>query len=229
MYYDRYIEATTSKMLNRDHYVLCHDNAQKFTCIGQQGKLIETNEKKGIQINFNYGLKMLDVGEWGIFMSDDCTGAKKLVNGKFANCPIEYPLNELIAIIPKADKMGVKLIGLNATGNPFYAKKKYSKYGLVDGRCFAIKKTDFVFHESISTIPDYYATAYHLVRYGGNLILNYTYLDFKRYAKKGLGTELDRLPEKLKDVQLMLRTFPKNVRIKEKKGAHKNSHIIIKR
>lgn len=229
MYYDRYKEATTSKMLQTEHIVLCHNNADKFTCIGPQGELIQTNEPKGIQNNFNYGLRMLNPGEWGIFMSDDCVGAKKIQKGKFVDCSVMESLNELLTIIPKADKMGVKLIGLNSTGNPFYAKTKYSKYGLVDGRCFAIKRTEFEFHPIINTIPDYYASAYHLNKYGGNLILNYTFIDFKRYEKGGLGSEEDRIHDKMKDVNIMLSTFPKNVQLKDKPGQPKNSHIIIKR
>lgn len=229
MYYDRYTNATTSKMLKIPHIVLCHNNKDSFTCIGEQGQLIETNEPKGIQNNFNYGLGLMAMGEWAVFMSDDLVGAKKIHNAKFVDCTIEETLNELLSIIPKADAMGVKLIGLNSTGNPFYAKNKYSKYGLVDGRCFAIKKTDFKFHETINTIPDYYASAYHLNKYGGNLILNYTFLDFKRYEKGGLGSEQDRIHDKIKDVNLLLRLFPKNVQLKDKPNQPKNTHIIIKR
>lgn len=229
MYYDRFQKATTSKLLNREHIVLCHDNKEKFECIGEKGALIETKQPKGIQNNFNYGLSLLEKDEWGIFMSDDCIGAKKIVNGKFEKCDIDYPIEELISILPKCDKMGIKLVGLNSTGNSLYAKNKYSKFGLVDGRCFAIKKTDFRFHEEINTIPDYYSTAYHLKKYGGNLILNHTFLDFKRYEKGGLGSISDRINDKLKDVKIMLNLFPKNVVLKEKPNEPKNSHIVIKR
>jgi hypothetical protein len=68
-----------------------------------------------------------------------------------------------------------------------------------------------------------------LNKYGGNLILNYTFIDFKRYEKGGLGSEEDRIHDKMKDVNIMLSTFPKNVQLKDKPGQPKNSHIIIKR
>lgn len=229
MYYDRFETATTSKLLQKEHIVLCHNSKEKFTCIGEKGTLIETNESKGIQNNFNYALSLLEKDEWGIFLSDDLIEAKKLVNNKFVKCEVDYVLNELIDILPKCDIMNIKLVGLNPTGNPFYAKKKYSKYGLVDGRCFAIKKTDFTYHQNISTIPDYYATAYHLKKYGGNLIINYCYLEFERYKKGGLGTVEDRIKEKIKDVQLMYNLFPDNVRIKNKPNEPKGSHLIIKK
>ena len=58
-------------------------------------------------------------------MSDDLIGAKKLENNKFVNSSTDYVLNELKSILPKCDLMGVKLVGLNSTGNPFYAKNKY--------------------------------------------------------------------------------------------------------
>ena len=229
MYYDRFETATTSKMLKKNHIVLCHDNKEKFKCISDNGTLIETNQQKGIQNNFNYGLSLLDKDEWGIFLSDDLIEAKLLNGNKFESCDIDFVLNELINILPKCDLMGVKLVGLNSTGNPFYAKNKYSKYGLVDGRCFAIKKTDFTFHNEISTIPDYYASAYHLKKYGGNLILNYCFLEFERYGKGGLGSVSERLNDKLKDIRLMIKLFPNNVKIKDKPKEPNGSHIIIKR
>ena len=121
MYYDRFKNATTSKLISKEHIVLCHNNKDKFTCIGSKGKLIESKQPKGIQNNFNYGLSLLEDGEWGVFMSDDLIGAKKLENNKFVNCSVDYPLNELINILPKCDKMNIHLVGLNSTGNPFYA------------------------------------------------------------------------------------------------------------
>jgi len=229
MYYDRFEIATTSKMLTKNHIVLCHNNKERFNCISDNGTLIETNQPKGIQNNFNYGLSLLDKDEWAIFLSDDLIEAKLLNGNKFVKCDIDFVLNELISILPKCDLMGVKLVGLNSTGNPFYAKNKYSKFGLVDGRCFAIKKTEFIFHNEISTIPDYYASAYHLKKYGGNLILNYCFLDFKRYDDGGLGTIDKRLNDKLKDIKLMINLFPNNVKIKDKPNEPKGSHIIIKR
>jgi len=59
--------------------------------------------------------------------------------------------------------------------------------------------------------------------------LNYCFLDFKRYEKGGLGTVNDRIKDKLKDVNLMLSLFPKNIKIKDKPNEPKGSHIIIKR
>lgn len=229
MYYDRFTDATTSKIINKSHIVLCHNNKNNFNCIGKNGILIETNQPKGIQNNFNYALSMLNNDEWAIFMSDDLIEGKKLYNNKFITCDVDYVLDELINILPKCDLMGVKLVGLNSTGNPFYAKNKYSKFGLVDGRCFAIKKTDFRFHSEINTIPDYYASAYHLNKYGGNLILNYCYLDFKRYEKGGLGSVSDRINDKLKDIKILKSLFPNNVKVKDKPNEPKGSHIIIKR
>ena len=63
MYYDRYETATTSKLLEKEHIVLCHNNKEKFKCIGEKGTLIETNCPKGIQNNFNYGIELLEKNE----------------------------------------------------------------------------------------------------------------------------------------------------------------------
>ncbi len=232
MYYDRYEEATTSLALGdikQNHIVLCHNNANQFNCISNYGELIETGEPTGIQNNFNYALKMLEPGEWGIFLSDDYIVSKKLQDDNFIECNIKYVLDQLINLLAKCDQAGINLLGLNSTGNPFYAKKKYGKYGLVDGRAFAIKKTGFVWHPDISTCTDYYATVYHLKKYGGNLIYNHAYMDFKRYEKKGLGTVLDRADKKIADIKILKKLYPDNVIIRDKKGQPKNSHIVIKR
>lgn len=229
MYYDRYDNATSSKALKYEHIVLCHNNKNLFTCIGEKGTCIETNKPKGIQNNFNYGLSLLKKDEWGIFMSDDVLYGKVLKNGKFEKTDINIVFEMFLNLIKKADNTGVKLIGMNSTGNALYAKNKYSKYGLVDGRCFAIKKTEFTWHEKINTIPDYYATLYHLSKYGGNLIANEFFLDFKRYAKGGLGTIQDRIQDKIKDVNILKQLYPKNVKVQNKANEPVGSHIIITR
>lgn len=232
LYYDRYESATTSKVLGDfgyEHIVLCHNNSHKFRNIHEKGFLIETNKPKGIQNNMNHALSLLQDNEWCIMMSDDYKCSKKLKNGKFVDCDISYPIEQLKSVIKKADDIGVNLIGLNSTGNAFYAKKKYSKFGLVDGRCFAIKKTNFTYHNDINTIPDYYATAYHLKKYKGNLILNYTFCDFERYKKGGLGSINDRIKDKIKDCELLSKMFPNNIAIKNKVNQPKNSHVILKK
>jgi len=184
---------------------------------------------KGVQYNFNYALSMLEDGEWGIFMSDDYTESRRLVDGKFEKCKLSYVLKELERVVNKVDKSGVQLVGMNAVGNPFYARKKYSKYGLIDTRCFAVKKNKFQWDESISTIVDYYATAYHLKHYGGNLIINHCFADFVRYSKKGIGTFDERMEQKIKDCRALVRMFPENVVYRTKPNHPPLSHIVVKR
>ena len=191
--------------------------------------MIETNQPKGIQNNFNYALELLDKNEWGIFMSDDYIRSKKYVNGSFIEAEITEVLAQLQDTIALAEKIGVKLVGLNSTGNALYAKNKYGKFGLVDGRTYAIKKTNFRFHPDICTATDYYATVYHLVNIGGNLINNHCYMDYKRYSAKGIGSLEDRAEQKIKDVSLLKALFPKNIEIRNKVGQPKNSHCVIKK
>jgi hypothetical protein len=232
MYYDRFETATTSIQLsehNIKHTVLVHGNTYKFKCIGNCGDIIDTLMPKGIQNNFNYALGMHNIGEWIIFMSDDIKNSYTYQSGKFIKSNVSVVLETLNKSIQIAEKIGVKLVGLNSTGNPFYSEKPYSKYGLVDGRCFAIKKTLFKFDDRISTIPDYYATIYHLNKYGGNLIYNHSYIDFERYKSGGLGTINERSNDKIKDVLLLKQLYPENVIIKNKKGEPQNSHIVIKK
>jgi hypothetical protein len=231
MYYDRYDEATTSLALSKEgieHYVLCHSDAAKFTCIGSTGTIIETGEPKGIQNNFNWALKNTKKGDWCIFLSDDYTKSKILQGDKFINVGIEYPIEEIKKAIIMSENIGVKLIGLNSVGNPFFVTKRITTGGLVDGRCFAIQRTDFLFDESISTIPDYYSTCWHLKRYKKNIILNYTFMDFKRYGKKGLGSVTERMEQKKQDCLTIMKAFPELAYFKNKPGQEENSHIVIR-
>ena len=90
-------------------------------------------------------LQLLKEGEWGYFLSDDYEKSFRLEKGinKFVECDLKYVFEKLVETTKIADKVGVKLVGLNSTGNALYAQKKYGKYGLVDGRMFALKKTIF--------------------------------------------------------------------------------------
>ena len=232
MYYDRFKEATTSLELAKyqePHVVLCHNNAEKFTCISKYATLIETGEPKGIQNNFNYALDSIAEGEWAIFMSDDYLRSKKYENGQFVPTTMDYVLDEFKNTVHLADKAGVKLVGMNSTGNALYAKSKFGKFGLVDGRTYAIKKTNFRFHPEICTATDYYATAYHLKKYGGNLVNNHVFMEYARYSEKGIGTIEQRAAQKIKDVATLKKIFPNNIEIRNKSGQPSGSHCVVKK
>lgn len=228
MYYDRYQSATTSLMLNREHIVLCHSNKEMFTCISNKATVIETGLPKGIQNNFNYGLGLLEDGEWGVFMSDDLVCGRELTGKNFTRVDHNYVLDVFINKVNKIQNNRINLIGMNATGNELNSTREVSTFGLVDGRCFAIRKTEFTFHPHIQTIPDYYATAYHLEKYGANLVFNHFFLDFKRYHSGGLGTSDDRLEQKKKDIRTLISLFPDTVKMMDKKSQPKGSHVVIK-
>jgi len=232
LYYDRFDTATTSKALieaELKHTILCHSNKEKFNNI--YGDIIQTNKPKGIQHNLNSGLDLLKNNEWGIFLSDDYKKSFKLdkEKNKFVQCNLKEVFNNLLNTIKVADKLGVKLVGLNSTGNALYAAKKYGKFGLVDGRMFAIKKTSFKWREDINTITDYYASLYHMNKYGGNLILQDSYCEFERYASDGIGTAEHRSEDKKKDIIILKNLFPKMVKVKDKVGQLKGTHIRINR
>tara|TARA_R100001129_G_scaffold169296_1_gene137941 strand:+ start:309 stop:1025 length:717 start_codon:yes stop_codon:yes gene_type:complete len=232
LYYDRFNDATTSEALFEagiEHNILCHNNKNKFKNI--YGIINESNKPKGIQNNFNFGLDLLFDNEWGIFISDDYKKSYKIdrQKNKFVECELKYVYDQLCKTIKLADKIGVKLVGLNSTGNILYASKKYGKYGLVDGRLFAIKKTEFRWRDDISCITDYYATIYHLNKYKGNLILQDCYADFERYGAGGIGTLEERANDKKKDILILKNLYPNNVIVKDKKGQPKGTHIKIKR
>jgi len=232
LYYDRFETATTSKALHDasiSHTVLCHKDKDKFKNI--YGELVETNAPKGIQHNLNSGLDLLEYGEWGIFMSDDYKKSFTLdkVKNKFIACDLKEVYDNLLEAISISDKIGAKLVGLNCTGNAMFSKNKFGKYGLVDGRMFAIKKTDFRWRDDINCITDYYASLFHLDKYKGNLVLQHCYAEFERYGSDGIGTAEDRAEDKRKNISILKNLYPKNVKVKDKKGQPKGTHITINR
>jgi len=60
-----------------------------------------------------------------------------------------------------------------------------------------------------------------------NLIVNTHFLDFERYTDGGLGSVQKRLKQKMKEIQIMLKLFPKNVIIADKPNQPKGSHIRL--
>jgi len=232
LYYDRFETATTSKALKEagiEHTILLHYNKQKFNNL--YGEVIETFNDKGIQHNLNSGLDLIKEGEWAIFLSDDYKCSYKLNedNTKFEKCTLKYVYEKLLETINIADKVGVKLVGLNCTGNAMFSKNKFGKFGLVDGRMFAIKKTNFEWRKDMSCITDYYASVYHLKKYGGNLILNECYAEFERYGADGIGTAQYRAEAKRKEIRILKNLYPTNIKIKDKPNQPKGTHITIKR
>ena len=103
MYYDRYENSTTSSMLDFEHIILCHKNADKFKNISNKATVIQTDLPTGIQHNFNYALKTLEYGEWAIFLSDDLIGGRKFDEEKydFIECPVSKVIQELKETIKK--------------------------------------------------------------------------------------------------------------------------------
>ena len=234
LYYDRFDSATTSLELSAFgfyHTVLCHNNAERFTCIGEIGKLVETGNPKGIQHNMNAALDMVSAGDWAIIISDDYKAAYKFKPPcSFVKSGMGLVLSRLVKLTNEVDDKPIFLIGLNSTGNALFSKNPYGFNGLVDGRCFAIKKTEYRFHDEVSTIPDYHATAYHLAKHGQNLIYNHAYLEFTRYGKGGIGSIKDREETKRKDCEILTREFPDLLEYADKPGHAKGTHIrIVKR
>lgn len=226
-YYDRYMTATTSEALKGiDHTIICHWNKKDFQNI--HGPIIETGKPKGLAKNFNWVLdNKMKTGEWAIFCSDDYKKSMKITDGEFQECNIRDCIAAIESAIFMMGGGPVHLIGLGLTANAFYAKNEYGKKGLVDGRMFAIKKSEFLFDEEIQTIPDYEMTAYHLKNYGQNLILNHFVCEFERYKPGGLGSINDRQEQKIADCKKLVNLYYPLVRFKEKAGQPENSHIRI--
>lgn len=229
-YYDRFTTATTSKALKDagvEHTIVCHNQPKRFENIF--GKIVATGNPTGLAKNFNFVLDGLKKDEWAIFMSDDYVQSLKMERSRFRDCGLRQVCDVLQLMSKEVERIGIKLLGLGLTKNEFYARNPYGYYGLVDGRMFAIKKTEFRFDESVQTIPDYEATAYHLKHYGKNLILNHYTVKFERYTKGGLGSIKQRTDQKIKDCATLVRLYPDNLKYADKPGQAPLSHLKVKR
>ena len=251
--YDRYDTITTSKYWEGiPHTVLCHteEAKQKFIKAGNvHGDLIATNVPKGLSFARNYALDMLQDGEWGLFMVDDLIDITMLgsyfeqtendLNIDYENqnkykedfkskcSPVDF-LKVCEDTIAHAEELGFAFCGFSLTDNAAWRGKKYKYWGLADGRCWLVKKTDIRQDTNVHCIEDYCFTSKNLEKFGGLVINSWALPDCRRYSEGSYGSIEKRMPQKIKECKYLVDTYPEFIAYKAKKGFPENAHITIR-
>ena len=252
-FYDRYIDATTSKQLHANgisHYVMVHSekHLQEFNKHGTiKGDSIVTNEMKGLANQRNRALDMVNMGEWCVFMCDDFikikSFSKEMIEGSINKLPItfenqnnyrlkdEITLKQMFSYFPRlikiAEKNNIHLIGFGLHDNPINLGRKFTTRGLADGRFWLVKKSNYNFDLNAQLIDDVAWTAENLVRHGNVLILNWIVPYFKRYSSGGFGSTKERIVQRKKECEYLCRKYNPLVRIAKKPKWEYGTHIRI--
>jgi hypothetical protein len=236
-FYNRYETSTTSKILDEygiKHTVICHkeEDIEKFVAGGtvKRENIIATGNGKGLALQRNSALDMMEDGEWALWLVDDLMNIKRFDDyytntsgyfgfkdtkatqkkyGKSFNKidPIEF-LKLCDHTVQEAERRGYALAGFAKIDNPVFNQKKYQTWGLNDGRAWMVKKTDIRFDTAVNNIDDQAWSLENTRRFGGHLINQWVVPNCKRYTGGGLGTESERMFTRSKEIVHLLYKYP---------------------
>ena len=244
--YDRYDSITTSEYFKEhEHIVLCHSEKMKSKYLEHgriYGKLISTEEPKGLANNRNYAVSLMKEGEWAMFISDDLENVykyKHLETAKYDVIPEEIDPNksfndtisaeQLIEIskqeIKYWESKNIYLSGYASNENGFFLKKKKRDWSLVDGRCILVKKSNLKFDKNTQLVDDYSFTALNMKHFGKVNINQWVIPKCRRYTKGAYGSIEQRMDQKLRECKYLVETYPDLIRYADKTNHVKGSHI----
>ena len=244
--YDRYDSITTSEYFKEHaHIVLCHSEKMKSKYLEHgriYGKLISTEEPKGLANNRNYALSLMKEGEWAMFISDDLENVykyKHLETAKYDVIPEEIDPNksfndtisaeQLIEIskqeIKYCESKNIYLSGYASNENGFFLKKKKRDWSLVDGRCILVKKSNLKFDKNTQLVDDYSFTALNMKHFGKVNINQWVIPKCRRYTKGAYGSIEQRMDQKLRECKYLVEKYPDLIRYADKPNHIKGSHI----
>lgn len=252
--YDRYA-CSTAQMLQAesiDFTLLCHDEHQRreFERMGvvDMTKVVVTGNPKGLALQRNSALDLMEDGEWALFLVDDLKSVTSLSNYFRADSPLpinyenqkvydkrfDTPISmsefmmRALAFTNKLDANGAYLGGFAGIDNPIYRKKHYTANILCDGRAWMVKKSDLRFDEHVNSIDDYAWTALNIERFGVVLVDQWILPDAMRYTAGGYGSRADRMEQKIEEAAYLVKRFPELIAYKAKAGWPAGSHITIR-
>lgn len=253
-FYNRFDTATTSIALDAagiEHTVLCHssEDADRFRASGTaKGKIIATQNGKGLSLQRNFALSMMRDGEWAWFLSDDFRRIFSLpedfIRSKTSNIPVNMLNQEAFRLTKKefetgigsilklgdlmsafAEANGVHLVGLKSYTQPLVMNNKWQTRGLVDGRMYLVQKTKLRFDESIRVVDDYAFTAANYYHFGKTLSCNWILPEFERMSAGGWGDQIQRREIKIQDCRKLVSQFSPILGFKKKVGHLPDEHI----
>ncbi len=254
--YNRYDSMTTSLMLENegiDHTVLIHTEEAKeqFLKHGtvKENRVLVTNNPRGLGIQRNTAIDMMDEGEWALFLVDDLKDVTELRNydrvtepaipittknqGHYAErfknpITMERFVQRAKELAKKCEASGSNLGGFAAIDNPLFRAKHWTFNVLADGRALVIRKTHLRFDPVVQTIDDYGFTALNIRTFGVVVVNQWVLPDCRRYSEGGYGSLNERMEQKIADAKYLVDNFPDIVAYRDKPGHPYGSHIAIR-
>ena len=253
--YDRYDTLTTPLALGDiPHTVLCHSEEakDKFLKAGRvkENSIIATGKEKGLANNRNAALDMMEEGEWAVWLVDDWVRCEQLedyeehsISGqvdvnqgnqkewgkKFRK---EVPMSEFILrceeSVHQCERFGGNLAGFTSIDNVLFKERKWKSNVLADGRAWVLRKTRLRFDENAQLVDDVPWCAMNIEAFGSVLVNQWVFPKCKRWSAGGYGAMSERMGQQIKEAQYLAKTYPKYVRIKNKKNSPAGSYAALR-
>lgn len=255
--YDRYDSISTPLLLDKSnvpHVVLCHseESRKRFVDGGRvkPENIVATKQPKGLANNRNAALDMMDDGEWAVFFVDDLKSVTELrdydarssarlgismdnqssFKGVFnKEIPLSQFMRRAMETVAACEGVGASLGGFCGIANPVFRDAKWRFNVLADGRAWVVKKTSLRFDTNAQLIDDMCWTARNIQRFGCVVVNQWVLPDCKRYTSGAYGSIEQRMPQKLREAAHLVNTYPSLIRVADKAGWPRGSHVVLKR
>lgn len=128
--------------------------------------------------------------------------------------------------VATADAYGVHHLGFATVDNFFFRGKKWKEYAYIIGKMMVWRNSGELKFDHSITMEDFELTAQSILKFGYALVNNYVYPVAKHYQAGGMGTMEQRLPDRSRDVEILMKKYPGLLRNKNK--ADNNPDLAIR-
>lgn len=122
--------------------------------------------------------------------------------------PREFMTTVFNECVAKAESLGVSHMGFASVDNYFFRANKWKSVAYIIGKLMLWKNTGTLVFDHTITMEDFELTAQSILKFGYSLVNNYVYPVAGHYEMGGMGTKKERLPDRLKDVELLTKKYP---------------------
>jgi hypothetical protein len=158
-------------------------------------------------------------------LSDDLMGLGMAINKKnVAKMETIHPF--LDEMLDHLDQSGLKLAGINPTGNAFYfdpLKPVKTSHFIIGDFCM-IRPTDLRFDEEYQTKEDYDYTMQHIQKYGGVIRSDRLLCRFKHYTNKGGAVDIRNVRVEQESIKRLKQKWGSNI----KDNPRRPNEILLK-
>lgn len=227
-----------------DYTVLVHSEAQKYlySALVPEERLLVTGvagDAFGLTRQREWAVDNLLVeGEWCVFADDnikrisavcpssygedflsvrDASGSRFWRSLFDVTCAAKRFLKLAEECIERAEKQGTTLVGFSVTENPYFRGRKWREVGYVIGKMMLWKKDSRFRFDHTVTMEDFRNTAEVLRLTGSVVVNNYIFPVAKHYLPGGMGTYVERVQDRKRDVARLMELYPGAFRVKERK------------